>query len=201
MHQPLILHEDRFFDPEPAVRSVARGLYEETRELPLICPHGHVDPALLAVNQAFPEPTALLITPDHYIFRMLYSRGIPMEALGIPSRDGSAVERDPRKIWQLFSDHYYLFRATPTGVWLDHELSEVFAIAELLTSDSAQRVYDAIAERLAEPAYLPRALYERFNIEVLATTDKASDALEHHRAIRDSEWQGTVIPTFRPDAL
>ena len=195
------LHEDRFFDANPAIRKVARALYDEVRDLPLLCPHGHVDPRLLAANEPFPEPTALIITPDHYIFRMLFSRGIPLESLGIPTRDGTPVERDPRRIWQLFGEYYYLFRATPTGVWLDHELTALFGVRERLTGESAQRIYDVIAERLAEPEFRPRALYERFNIEVLATTDRASDALEHHRAIRDSDWLGTVIPTFRPDAV
>lgn len=196
-----MLHEDRFFDPDPALRRVARPLYDEIRELPLLCPHGHVDPRLLAENEPFPEPTELIITPDHYVFRMLHSRGIPMEALGIPTRDGTVVERDRRRIWQLFGEHYYLFRGTPTGAWLEHQLSLVFGVHESFTGESAQRVYDAIAERLREPEFRPRALYERFDIEVLATTDKATDQLEHHRAIRESEWQGTVIPTFRPDAL
>ena len=196
-----MVHDDRFFDADPAIRRVARALYDEIRGLPLVCPHGHVDPRLLAENEPFPEPTALIITPDHYIFRMLYSRGVPMEALGIPTRDGTPVERDPRRIWQCFADHYYLFRGTPTGAWLDHELADVFGVRERLTGESALRVYEAIAERLAEPAFLPRALYERFNIEVLATTDRASDLLPHHRAIRDSAWHGVVVPTFRPDAL
>jgi glucuronate isomerase len=195
------LHEDRFFDPEPSVRRNARTLYEEVRDLPLVCPHGHVEPSLLAENAPFPEPTALIITPDHYIFRMLYSRGITLEALGIPTRDRTPVERNPRRIWQLFADHYYLFRGTPTGAWLEHELAVVFGVREKLTAESAQRIYDEIAEKLQCSEFLPRALYDRFRIEVLATTDKATDALEHHRAIRDSDWDGTVIPTFRPDAL
>ncbi|HKO15064.1 MAG TPA: glucuronate isomerase [Gemmatimonadaceae bacterium] len=197
----LVLHEDRFFDPDPAIRRVARTLYDETRGLPLICPHGHVDPALLARNAPFPEPTALLITPDHYIFRMLFSRGIALEALGIPTRDGTPYERDPRKIWQTFAEHYYLFRGTPTGVWLDHELSVLFGVREKLTGGTAQQVYDKIAEQLGKPEFRPRALFERFDIEVLATTDRASDTLEHHRAIQESGWDGRVIPTFRPDAV
>jgi len=196
-----MLHDDRFFDSDPAIRRAARTLYDDVCDLPLLCPHGHVDPRVLAENSPFPEPAALLITPDHYVFRMLYSRGVAMEALGIPTRDGSAVERDPRTIWQCFGEHYYLFRGTPTGAWLDHELFEVFGVRERLTAESAQRVYDAIDERLKEPEFLPRALYERFNIQVLATTDKATDTLEHHRAIRESGWRGVVIPTFRPDAL
>jgi glucuronate isomerase len=201
IHQPLILSEDRFFDPDPAIRSAARSLYEEMRELPLICPHGHVEPAPLATNAPFPEPTALLIIPDHYIFRMLYSRGISMESLGIPTRDGTPVETDPRKIWQRFAEHYYLFRGTPTGVWLDHELHELFGVRVKLMSETAQAIYDQIAERLASSEYRPRALFDQFNIEVLATTDKASDNLDHHRAIRESSWNGNVIPTFRPDAV
>lgn len=199
--QPLVLHADRFFDSDPAVRAVARALYEETRELPLICPHGHVDSAPLAENAPFPEPASLLIIPDHYIFRMLYSRGVPLEWLGIPARDGTPVERDPRRVWQVFADHYYLFRGTPTGVWLTHELSELFGVRVKLDGSSAQYVYDQIAERLASPEFRPRELFERFNIEVLATTDAASDALDAHRAIGESGWTGRVIPTFRPDAV
>ena len=199
--QPLVLHEDRFFDPDATVRRAARAIYDETRALPLVCPHGHVEPSLLAENAPFPEPTALLIVPDHYLFRMLYSRGVPMESLGVPTRDGSPVETDPRKIWQRFAEHYYLFRGTPSGAWLDHELHELFAVRVKLDAGSAQHVYDQIAERLASPEFRPRALFERFNIEVLATTDKAGDRLEHHRALRDSGWSGRVVPTFRPDAV
>jgi glucuronate isomerase len=197
----LVPHEDRFFDPDPAVRGIARALYEETRRLPLICPHGHVDPALLATDAPFPEPTALLIIPDHYIFRMLYSRGVPMETMGVPTRDGSPVETDPRKIWQTFADHAYLFRGTPTGAWLDHELYDLFGVRVRLNGHTAQRVYDQIAERLQSPEFRPRALFDRFNIEVLATTDAAADPLHHHRAIRQSGWGGRVIPTFRPDSV
>src|SRR5262245_26204733 len=197
---PLVLHEDRFFDPDAHVRRIARELYDQTRHLPLVCPHGHVDPRVLAENEPFPEPGELLITPDHYIFRMLYSRGVPMERLGLQTRDGSPVETDGRRIWQTFAEHYYLFRGTPTGVWLDYELAVVFGIAEKLNGDSAQRIYGEIVEKLASPEFLPRALFERFDIEVLATTDKATDPLEHHRALR-AGWDRRVIPTFRPDAL
>jgi glucuronate isomerase len=200
-HPPLALHEDRFFDPDPAVRRVARELYDETKRLPLVCPHGHVEPRLLADDAPFPEPAALLIIPDHYIFRLLYARGVPMEALGVPTRDGTPVEIDPRAIWQRFAEHYYLFHGTPTGAWLDHELHELFGVRVKLTGETAQRIYDQIAECLESPEFRPRALFERFNIEVLATTDKAGDSLEHHRAIRDSRWSGRVIPTFRPDAV
>jgi glucuronate isomerase len=198
---PLVLHADRFLDSDPGIRRAARALYEETRDLPLICPHGHVDPRILAEDSPFPEPTALLITPDHYIFRMLYSQGIPMDELGIPAKDGRpAPAVDPRRVWQLFADHWYLFRGTPTGVWLDHELHEVFGVRVKLDGGTAQRIYDEIAEKLASPEFRPRALFERFRIEVLATTDRATDPLPHHRAIRASGWNGRVIPTFRPDA-
>jgi glucuronate isomerase len=200
-HQPLSLHDDRFFDSDPTIRAAARALYDETRDLPLICPHGHVDPAFLADDNAFPEPTALLITPDHYIFRMLYSRGVSMEALGVPTRDGAQVEQNPRAIWQRFGDHYHLFRGTPTGAWFDHELHDLFGVRVKLDGASADHIYGQIAERLASPEFRPRALFERFNIEVLATTDQATDNLEAHKRIRASTWGGRVIPTFRPDAL
>lgn len=201
LSRPLVLNDDRFFDSDPAIRSVARALYEETRELPLICPHGHVDPILLADDSPFPEPTALLIIPDHYILRMLYARGVSMESLGVPTRDGAPFERDPREIWQRFGEHYYLFRGTPTGAWLDHELHELFDVRVKLDGGSAQFIYDTISERLESPEFRPRALFDRFNIEVLATTDKASDPLDAHRRIRSSGWNGRVIPTFRPDAV
>jgi glucuronate isomerase len=195
------LHEDRCFDSDPVVRRAARAVYEETRALPLVCPHGHVDPSLLATDAPFPEPTALLLLPDHYILRMLYSRGLSMESLGVPRRDGGTVETDPRAIWRRFAEHYTLFAGTPTAAWLDYQLHEVFGVRDKLDAASAMRVYDAIAERLRSPEFRPRALYERFNIEVLATTDRATDALEHHRALAASGWKGRMIPTFRPDAL
>ncbi len=198
---PLSLHPERFFDSDPAVRQAAAALYGETCNLPIISPHGHVDPWLLATNASFPEPSALLLTPDHYIFRMLYSQGVPMESLGIPTQDGSHAERDPRRVWQLFAEHYHLFRGTPTGVWFDHELHELFGVRIKLEARTAGHIYDQIAERLQSPEYLPRALFDRFNIEVLATTDAASDTLEAHAQIRNSEWAGRVVPTFRPDAV
>ena len=199
--QALSLHEDRYFDPDPAIRRAARQIYEETCELPLVCPHGHVDPAPLADNAPFPEPTALLVAPDHYILRMMYSRGVPLEKLGVPSRDGTPVETDPRRIWSTFASHYHLFRGTPSGAWLDHELFDVFGIRTRLGPESADSIYDAIAEKLASPEFRPRALFERFRIEVLVTTDSAGDTLEAHRRIRESGWKGRVLPCFRPDAV
>jgi glucuronate isomerase len=199
--QPLELHHDRYLGPEDHVRRIALELYEEISGLPLVCPHGHVPPGLLAQNEPFLEPTSLLIKPDHYIFRMLYSQGIPLESLGIPTRDGTPVESDPRKVWQLFADRYHLFLGTPTRAWLDYEFYNVFNIRHKLDGDSAMYIYDQIAEKLDDPAFRPRALFDQFNIEVLTTTDAATDSLEHHATIRDSGWGGRVIPCFRPDAL
>lgn len=197
----LTLHPDRYFDPEPAVRRIAREVYEGIRDLPLISPHGHVDPAILAEDRPFPEPTGLLITPDHYVTRMLYSRGVGLEELGVPARDGTTEGADPRRAWQIFAEHFHLFRGTPTGAWLRHELYEVFGVRTRLTGETGQRIYDEVLEKLTSPEFRPRALFDRFNIEVLATTDAATDSLQHHAAIRDSDWDGRVIPTFRPDAL
>ena len=172
------MHPDRFFDPEPTVRKIARDIYEGVRDLPLVCPHGHVDPGLLANNAPFPEPTSLLIIPDHYIFRMLYSQGVHLEDLGVPTRDGSAVEKDPQKIWQRVAELWHLFRGTPTGAWFTHELEDVFGIHESLNAGSGQRIYDEIAEKLRSPEFLPRTLFERFNIEILATTPSAARNLK-----------------------
>jgi glucuronate isomerase len=202
------LDPDRFFAPDPGQRCVARELYDAIVELPLVCPHGHVDPRLLGdENATFGTPVDLFIIPDHYVFRMLYSQGVPLEALGIPRQDGvredfgGAVETDHRKIWQTFADHFYLFRGTPSGVWLAHELYEVFGVKQKLAGATAQAIYDELVDKLVRPEYRPRALFDRFKIEVLCTTDGASDSLAHHQAIRDSGWQGVVRPTFRPDAV
>lgn len=197
----LTLDENRFFDPEPSVRRIARELYEGVRDLPIISPHGHTEPAWFSTNQPFPDPTELIVIPDHYVFRMLYSQGTPLEALGIPTRDGTPVERDHRKIWQIFGEHFYLFNGTPTGIWLNHEFCEVFGIREKLSGDSAMRIYDQIQEKLRSPEYTPRALFERFGIEVLSTTDPAESRLPHHKAVKDSGWPGKVIPCFRPDGV
>lgn len=197
------LNADRYFDSDPTIRRHARELYEGTRALPIVSPHGHVDPAILADNEAFADPASLLITPDHYILRLLYSRGVPLESLGVARIDGSSevAETDPRKIWQTFADHWHIFRATPTRAWLEYELYEMFGVTGALDSASAQKVYDTIVERLQSPEFRPRALFKQFNIEVLATTDAASDTLDHHKALRAKDPATRVIPTFRPDAL
>ncbi|MCD6290231.1 MAG: glucuronate isomerase, partial [Anaerolineae bacterium] len=196
------LSPDRYFSPEPSRRKVARELYETVANLPLICPHGHVDPRLFSdPDYTFSSPTALFLIPDHYAFRMLYSQGIQLEDLGIPRRDGGPTETDHRKAWQIFAEHFYLFRGTPTGIWIRDELYTVFGIEEKLTGESAQAIYDQIDAKLKSPEFKPRKLYEQFNIEVLCTTDAATDTLEHHQAIRESGWSGRILPTFRPDAV
>jgi glucuronate isomerase len=202
---------DRYLPADPARRRVARELYEHVADLPIVSPHGHVDPRLLADPDAsFGTPTELLVIPDHYLFRMLHSQGVPLEALGIRprpdaperARDGRpAAEADHRRAWQVFADHQPLFRATPSGAWLADELAGVFGIDEPLGSANAGAVYDAIEAQLARPESRPRALFERFGIETLCTTDDAADPLEHHRAIRASGWSGDVRPTFRPDGV
>lgn len=196
------MNPNRYFSSDPAQRQVAAALYETVRSLPLVCPHGHVDPRLFSnPDYSFGTPVDLLIIPDHYIFRMLHSQGIPMEQIGVPRLDGGAVESDHRKIWQMFADNFYLFRGTPTGIWLKDELSSVFGVQERITGQSAQRIYDQIADKLAQPEFKPRRLFERFNIEVLATTDAATDTLAHHQAIKASDWSARIVPTFRPDAV
>ncbi|MDZ7314863.1 MAG: glucuronate isomerase [candidate division KSB1 bacterium] len=191
--------DDRYFSANPREREIARRLYRLVKDLPLVCPHGHVDPSLFADNRPFPNPTRLLVIPDHYLFRMLYSHGIPLEQLGISRLDGEPVESDDRKIWQTVADHFYLFRGTPTGMWLKHELHDVFGIRKRLCRETAMEIYDELSEALQRPENLPRPMFERFNIEVLATTDAPTDTLEHHRRIRESGWKGRVIPAFRPD--
>jgi glucuronate isomerase len=196
------LPEDRYFDPDPKQKEIALSLYRKVADKPLVCPHGHVDPRLFAdPDYQFGTSADLLLIPDHYIFRMLYSQGISMESLGLPRVDGGAVETDHRKIWQIFADNFHLFRGTPTGMWLAHELNDVFGVDEKLNGESAQRIYDQIADCLTKPEFRPRRMFERFNIDVLATTDPAHDPLIHHKAIRESGWKGRVVPTFRPDGV
>lgn len=197
---------DRYFAHDPAQRNVARELYESVAGLPIVSPHGHVDPALLADPDAtFGTPTELFVIPDHYVHRMLHSQEVEPEALGVAPRDGRTdgppVETDHRRAWQLFADNLFLFRATPSGLWLADELRSVFGIEEPLSSQNAGAVYDAVSEKLSLPEFRPRALFERFGIETLCTTDDAADPLQGHRAMRDSGWTGDVRPTFRPDGV
>ncbi|MDZ7799570.1 MAG: glucuronate isomerase [Trueperaceae bacterium] len=200
MPTPWTLDEDRCFSPEPAVRDRARELYAHVRGLPLVCPHGHVPPDLLADPEArFGDPAELLITPDHYVFRMLYSQGVPMQDVGVPTRDGSATERDHRAVWRRLCENFHLFRGTPTGLWLKAELIELFGVREKPTAANADALYDQVQARLQQDDFRPRALFERFDIEMLATTDAATDDLDAHARIRADGLP--VRPTFRPDAL
>lgn len=196
-----MLHEDRLFPSNATQRAIARRLYAGVRDLPIVSPHGHTDPAWFAENQPFPDPATLFVKPDHYAFRMLYSQGVPMESLGVPRKDGGPVETDNRAIWRLLARHWHLFRGTPTRLWLEHAFETVFGITERLGPDSADRIYDRIDDCLRRPEFRPRALFERFNIEVIATTESPLDPLNHHRAIRDSGWTGRVVTAFRPDPV
>jgi len=197
----LTLHPDRLFSADPGERGIARALYEDIKDLPIISPHGHTDPAWFAENEAFPNPAELLIVPDHYVFRMLYSQGVALEDLGVPTLDGSPVESDGRRIWQRFAAHYHLFRGTPSELWLNWVFVEVFGLDTTLTPDTADLYYDTIAEQLLSPAFRPRALFERFGIEVIATTEGALDELPAHRALGNDDWSGRVVSTYRPDSV
>ncbi|MBS0321508.1 MAG: glucuronate isomerase [Proteobacteria bacterium] len=199
MARPLVLHPDRLFPPGTGTRNLARRLYAAVEHLPIVSPHGHTDPQWFADDTPWANASALLITPDHYVFRMLYSQGIGLEELGIPRRDGTPSTADPRRIWRLFASNYELFRGTPSRLWLDHAFATVFGFTERLDADNADRYYDTITDALAKPEFRPRALFERFNIEVIATTEAPTDQLSHHRKIRESGWKGRVITAYRPD--
>lgn len=196
-----ILHPDRLLPADPVSRDMARALYDTVRDLPIISPHGHTDPAWYATDAAFPDPAQLFVTPDHYVFRMLASQGVPLTALGVPRADGGPTETDGRTIWRLFAANYHLFRGTPSRLWLDHAFETVFGFDERLSPANADAYYDRIDAALHTPAFRPRALFDRFNIEVIATTDSALDDLAHHATIRDSGWRGRVVPTYRPDSV
>lgn len=188
-----ILNPDRFLSPDPATRDIARELYQAVAKLPIVSPHGHVDPRLFSDPDAtFGSPADLFIIPDHYVTRMLYSQGIPLESL---------LEGDHHKIWKLFCENFHLFCGTPSGIWLSHELSEVFGVDEKPSVSNADRLSATLSDKLSSPEFSPRQLFDRFNIEVLCTTDAATDTLEHHQAIRNSGWNGRILPTFRPDGV
>jgi glucuronate isomerase len=208
-----MLHPDRFFSTDPTQRDIARRLFALVKDLPIVSPHGHTDPAWFAKNQSFTDAASLFIKPDHYIFRMLYSQGIALERLGIARKDGVPVESDNRKIWKLFADHGHLFRGTPSSIWFTHALEAVFGITETFSSKTADVIFDTINETLATPAFKPRALFERFNIEVIATTESPIDPLNHHQALAGDAWQTAglksgerkgmprVITAYRPDPV
>jgi len=187
------MNPDRFLSPDFATRDIARDLYKTVTTLPIVSPHGHVDPRLFSdPNATFGTPAELFIIPDHYVTRMLYSQGIPLETL---------LTGDHREIWKLFCENFHLFRGTPSGIWLTDELASVFGVDEKPNASNADRLFDSLSDKLSSPEFSPRKLFESFNIEVLCTTDAATDTLDYHQAIRQSGWNGRIIPTFRPDAV
>jgi glucuronate isomerase len=196
MTRRLELHPDRLLPADPATRTLARELYADVAGMPIVSPHGHTDPAWFAGNANFGNATELLLEPDHYVFRMLYSQGVPLDALGV---GGSAA--DPRKAWRLFAERYHLFRGTPSRMWLDWVFAEAFGMKVRLDAETSDLYFDTITEQLGSEAFRPRALFERFNIEVIATTESPLDSLEHHEAIRASGWKGKVITAYRPDPV
>lgn len=194
--KPLTLHPDRLLPSDPATRAIARALYQSVKDLPIISPHGHTDPEWWATDAPFGNASELLLHPDHYVFRMLHSQGVPLEALGIGNPSA-----DPRESWRLFAERYHLFRGTPSRMWLDWVFGESFGIDVQLGAGTADHYYDTITAALATPDFRPRALFERYNIEVIATTEGPLDDLRHHEAIRESGWSGRVITAYRPDAV
>ena len=200
MTRPLKLDPDRLFPSDPIARGIARSLYAEIADCPIVSPHGHTDPAWFASDANWTNATELLLAPDHYLFRMLYSQGVPLERLGVAAH-GEPSGADPREAWRLLSEHYHLFRGTPSRMWLDHVFAEVFGLEVRLEPATADHYFDRITDALATPQFRPRALFERFNIEFLATTEGADDSLRHHAAIRSSGWSGRVVTTYRPDSV
>ena len=196
MPRPLELHPDRLLPANPASRALAREFYLSVAGLPIVSPHGHTDPRWFADNLPFENAAALLLTPDHYLFRMLHSQGVPLEALGIGNPDA-----DPRVAWCLLAERYHLFRGTPSRLWLDWVFAEVFGMKVRLDGETADLHYDTITAALATDAFRPRALFDRFGIEVLATTESPLDSLDHHGNIRRSGWNGRVITAYRPDPV
>lgn len=196
-----LTHPDRLFPVDASLRALTRELYESVKDLPIISPHGHCDPQWFAQDARFPNPAELFVVPDHYVFRMLVSQGIAMPDLGVPRVDGGATETDPRAIWRVMARNMHLFRGTPSAMWLDHAFEHVFGLDVILSEDTADACYDHIEARLAQSAFRPRALFDRFNIEVLATTEGALDDLAWHAMIRDSGWSGRIVTTYRPDAV
>jgi glucuronate isomerase len=192
-----LLHEDRLFPADEATKAIARRLYAEIRDLPIVSPHGHTQAGWFARNEPFSDPVTLLVQPDHYIFRMLYSQGISLDELEI----GKTTVKDPRRVWRIFASNYHLFRGTPSRLWLDYVFEKLFGLNERLSAKTADHYYDSIEAKLRQNEFLPRALFERFGIEVLATTDSPLDTLADHEAIRESGWKGKILPTFRPDPV
>lgn len=193
------LHEDRLFSSNDTEKTIAKEIYAEIKNLPIISPHGHTDPSWYAENINFPDPATLFIKPDHYVLRMLYSQGISLESLGIPALDGRAIEQDNKKIWNILAENYHLYLGTPSQLWLDTVLSEVFELSEALSPKTAMHHYDYINEQLQTDAYNVHNLLKRFNIEFIATTEDALDPLIHHQKINQLQLKTKIVTTFRPD--
>ena len=195
---PLRLHPDRLFPAEASVRDLAREFYQLVRDHPIISPHGHVDPQILVDDRPFADPTSLLLQPDHYVTRLLHANGVSLSDLGVGQ--GPLPESRSRAAWRLLCAHWPVFRGTPVRYWFDAELSEIFGVTERPDADNADRIYDQIATRLAEPAFRPRQLLTTFGIDVLATTDDPCDDLTAHEIIAaEPDFPTRVLPTFRPD--
>ncbi|MEV7661552.1 glucuronate isomerase [Paenarthrobacter sp. NPDC089316] len=193
MSQSLATHPDRLLPADPGTRSIARSLLERVQDLPIISPHGHVDAAVIEQNTPFPDPAALLVTPDHYVTRLIHASGVPLDQL--------QPQAGARSIWQSFCEAWPLFDGTASGYWLRTQFESVFGWQGELSAETADASFDAISAKLAEPGFRPRELFKDFNIEVLATTDDPLDSLDSHRALAaDPSFHGRVLPTFRPDA-
>lgn len=195
---PAHLHPDRLFPAAEPARSIARELYPAVKDLPLICPHGHTDPAWFARNGRFSNPAALFLTPDHYVLRMLRSRGISYDDLGVPRKDGKPVA-EGRAAWRLFAANYHLFAGTPSKTWVDHSLQWAFGIEQELSPETADTIYDTIDAAIATPEFLPRALLDKARVEVITTTEFALDPLTHHLSMEADGYLGRVRTTYRPD--
>ena len=204
------LHDDRALPAEPGVRAVAREIYGATRALPIVSMHGHVDAGILASDRPFGDPADLFVTPDHYLTRLLVSqanspRGVPgvrdVGDLGVSRTHGPEDVPTPREIWRRFCTGWPLLRGTATRYWLEHALVEVFDAPVRPSAETADLLFDHLVDRLASPEMRPRALFERFGIELLATTDLPSSLLAEHAALRRDGWGERVVPTFRPDVV
>ncbi len=193
----LFVHSDRLLPADPATREVARRIYSQTRDLPILSPHSHVPAEWLADNVPFADPTHLLLQPDHYVLRLLHANGAELSDLGRTAEGFHPLgEAAARKAWRILCENYYLFRGTPVKYWFDTTFTEIFGIEVAPSGETADHIYDTIAAALRTPEFLPRALFERFNISVLATTDDPLDDLTPHaRLATDASFTGTVMRT------
>lgn len=194
-----MLHPDRLFPPDPDVRRQARRLYDHVRSLPIVSPHGHCDAQLLGDDSLLGQPAAALVIPDHYLLRMLYSQGVPLSELGLTVAGDTNPARNDLEVWRTFAANYHLFRATPSKAWLDHTISEVFGNELALNATTADEIYAQMDAQLSSDDFRPSALLDRFDVELLATTDGALSTLDAHRRFASGNHATRVVPTFRPD--